>query len=325
TRGCEHAYKKPWASNPALFDQVAKEIVARDHLGTFKPQELSNILLTYSKSGVQSSKLFDKVTNYVIGLDSLGEFKLQECSNIWYGRLRRLESLSQVRKVADPILGLSHLNFFNPQGLPNTVLAFAKAEGISNTVWAFTKVEMSHPRLFQKVADHILGLNHLNSFNSQELSNTIWVFPKAELEQLESFQATGAFQYSVGTGESNPSLFQKVADHIGGLNNFDSLVPQDLTNIVWAFAKAGESHPKLFHRVADHILSLDNLQSFDAKDAAQILWAYASANSVDLTLFKKVHDHLEANIDYASLDEDTQSAILRAYQKAEHASSKKQS
>ncbi|KAL7552921.1 hypothetical protein ACHAWF_016168 [Thalassiosira exigua] len=77
--------------------------------------------------------------------------------------------------------------------------------------------------------------------------------------------------------------------------------------------------------VADHILSLDNLKSFGLKNAAQILWAYASANSVDLALFKKVHDHLEANVDYGSLDEDDRIAILRAYQKAEHASSTKQS
>ncbi|KAL7517287.1 hypothetical protein ACHAWF_000118, partial [Thalassiosira exigua] len=74
---------------------------------------------------------------------------------------------------------------------------------------------------------------------SQDLSNIVWTFAKA--------------------GESNPRLFQKMADHIIALNNLNSFNLQDFGNTTWAFAKAGERHPQLFCRIADHILSLDNL------------------------------------------------------------------
>ncbi|KAL7554794.1 hypothetical protein ACHAWF_018348 [Thalassiosira exigua] len=286
------AYEKVGASNPALFEEVAKEIVARDHLGTFKPQELSNILLAYSKSGVQSSELYHKVANHIVGLHDLGEFEPQHCSNMLWTFAKAGESNPRLfQKMADHIIGSNHLNSFNSQNL-------------SNTVWAFAKAEESNPRLFQKVANHISGLNHLNSFNSQDLSNTTWAFAKA--------------------GESSPRLFQRVAGHIIGSTDLNTFNPQELTNTVWAFATAGESHPQLFHRVADHILLLDNLRSFSSKAASQLLWAYSSAGIVHTALFKKVHDHVEANVEYASLDEDDQSALLRAYQKAEHESTKKE-
>ncbi|KAL7527536.1 hypothetical protein ACHAWF_002217, partial [Thalassiosira exigua] len=179
TRAFQHVLG---VSNPAPFDQVVKEILARDHMGTFKPQELWNILLAYSKAGVQSSNLFDKVANYAIGLGRLVEFKLQECSNMVWSFAEAGESEPRLfQKVADHILGLNGMHSFKPQNL-------------SNTRWVFARADISNPSLFQKVADHIIDLYDLNTFNRQELPNIVWAFAKLQL--------------------SSPSLFQTVADHI---------------------------------------------------------------------------------------------------------------
>ncbi|KAL7545905.1 hypothetical protein ACHAWF_009260 [Thalassiosira exigua] len=135
--------------------------------------------------------------------------------------------------------------------------------------------------------------------------------------ELHSIQVTRAFQLSwafAKAGESNPRLFQEVADdRTSGLNHFNSFNLQDISNTVWAFAKTRESHHHVFHRATDHILSLDNLSSFSLKNCSQISWAYSHVGIVHTALLKKAHNHVEANVDDASLDEESQVALLRAY------------
>ena len=72
-----------------------------------------------------------------------------------------------------------------------------------------------HPPFFEKVADHIVALEHLGSFEPQHLSITVWAFAKAKV--------------------SRPDLFEKVADAIIMENMFESFKPQGLSNILWAF------------------------------------------------------------------------------------------
>jgi len=85
------------------------------------------------------------------------------------------------------------------------------SQHISNMVWAFEKVNVSHPKLFTKVGDHIVTRQQLNDFTPQNLSNIVWAFAKAEL--------------------LHPDLFRKVADHIVMLDHLNNFKPQDLSNI----------------------------------------------------------------------------------------------
>ncbi|KAL7545233.1 hypothetical protein ACHAWF_008583 [Thalassiosira exigua] len=239
------AYEKVGASNPTLFEEVAKEIVARDHLGAFMPQHLSNILLAYSKSGVQSSELYDKVANHLVGLHDLGDFKPQDCSNIVWTFAKARESNQMLfQKITGHIIGLSDLNWF-------------KSQNLSNTVWAFATAGESNPRLFQKVADHIIRMNNLNSFIPQSCSNTVWAFAKA--------------------GESNPRLFQKVADHIIELNNLNSFSSKDASQILWAYSSAGIVHTALFKKVHDNVEANVNYASLDEDDQNALLRSYQKA------------------------------------------------
>ena len=67
-------------------------------------------------------------------------------------------------------------------------------QDLSNIVWAYATADESHPKLFKKVADHIVALENLGSFKPQALSNIVWSYATEK--------------------ESNPKLFKKVASHI---------------------------------------------------------------------------------------------------------------
>jgi hypothetical protein len=46
------------------------------------------------------------------------------------------------------------------------------------------------------------------------------------------------------------------------LDSLDRFDPQALKDTVWAFATTGINHPKLFDKVANHIVGLDSLDQF---------------------------------------------------------------
>jgi len=172
-----------------------------------------------------------------------------------------------------------------------------KPQHISITVWAFEKVKASHPKLYEKVGDHIVMLDHLDDFASQALSNIIWAFAKA--------------------GVSHPDLFKKVADHIISLEHLNDFKPQELSNIVWSYAKAKVSHPNLFNKVADHIITRQHLNDFKPQELANIVWAFEKANVSHQDLYKRVGDHVFSLDHLNKFQPQNLSNILIAYAKAE--------
>eukprot|EP00571_Detonula_confervacea_P014827 CAMPEP_0172300956 /NCGR_PEP_ID=MMETSP1058-20130122/2953_1 /TAXON_ID=83371 /ORGANISM="Detonula confervacea, Strain CCMP 353" /LENGTH=54 /DNA_ID=CAMNT_0013010923 /DNA_START=17 /DNA_END=178 /DNA_ORIENTATION=+ len=44
------AFAKAESSHPSMFGKVADHITALDHLGAFKPQELSNMIWAFAKA-----------------------------------------------------------------------------------------------------------------------------------------------------------------------------------------------------------------------------------------------------------------------------------
>ena len=91
---------------------------------------------------------------------------------------------------------------------------------------------------------------------------------------------------------SNSVLFKAVGDSIVGMNDVGEFKPQELSIIIWAYATAGESHPKLFSKLGDHIASLDDLGEFKPQELSNIIWAYATAGEAHPKLFSKLGDHV---------------------------------
>ena len=100
--------------------------------------------------------------------------------------------------------------------------------------------------LFKKVADHILALDNLHSFNSKDCSQLLWAFAKAK--------------------ELHPRLFDKVADHILALDNLHSFNSKECSQLLWAFATADMINLPLFRKVHDHATENIDFKSLDEID-----------------------------------------------------------
>ena len=156
------------------------------------------------------------------------------------------------------------------------------AQGISNMVWAYAKVDkphallfeamedqvvasgVSHPKLFEKVANCIVRLDSLYGFKPQELSNTMWAYATAQVP--------------------HPKLFQKVAKAaIQCKGEFNS---QNVANLLWAYATMGIGDKKLFSSFV--LTATKLLGSYENQGHANIAWAYAVANVDAPALF---NDH----------------------------------
>jgi len=224
----------------ALFDHLAEQSIPL--LGTFKSQELSNMLWAYAHLGASHSDLFQEAGDAIDSLDRLGLFTGQALSNIVWSYATMKERHSKLfLKVANYVLSLANLDKF-------------RAQTLSNIVWAYASVDFTHPLLFKRVADYIVSLEDLSEFRAQHLSNIPWAFATAK--------------------ESHPKLFEKIAETaIERQNEFNS---QGVANLVWAYASNGQVDERLFSSLAPSAEKL--LGSCNSQELGNVAWAYSAAN-----------------------------------------------
>jgi hypothetical protein len=208
-------------------------------------------------------------------------------------------------------------------------------QGLSNIVWAYATNGMQHTALFNKVADHVVALDHLKSFSPQALANTVWAYATAGIQHpalfnkvadhvvatgvLKSFnpQALANTVWAYATaGIQHPALFNKVSGHVTALDKLKPFTPQGLSNIVWAYATNGMQHTALFSKVGDHVVELNNLKSFDHQALANTVWAYATAGFQHHHLFKRIGDHIIVLVDLKSFKPQDFSNTVWAFAKA---------
>jgi hypothetical protein len=131
-------------------------------------------------------------------------------------------------------------------------------------LWAYATAGIHHPKLFEKMANHIAGPKTLDRFIPQALSNTLWGYATA--------------------GIHHPTLFEKIANHIVESDSLDKFEPQELKDTVWAYATAEVSHPKLFQKVAKAAMQR-KAEFNNSQHLANLLWAYATIGITDKQLF----------------------------------------
>jgi hypothetical protein len=69
------------------------------------------------------------------------------------------------------------------------------------------------------------------------------------------------------------------------LQHFNS---QDLSNMLWSYAKVESSNSVLFKTAGDLIVGMNDLSEFEPQHFSNILWAYATAGQSHPLLFQKV-------------------------------------
>ena len=167
---------------------------------------------------------------------------------------------------------------------------------LSNIVWAFATAKVCHRHLFDKVAHEVVDHRDLRDFKEQALSNILWAYATARVPC--------------------PLLFKKVADKVVAHNHLGLFKPQALSNIVWAFATAQVSHESLFDKVAGEVIARHNLRSFNSQDLSMIVWAYAVAKASCPPLFEKLACEVFARHDLGYFNPQALSNIVWAFAKA---------
>ncbi|KAJ1459453.1 hypothetical protein M885DRAFT_560810 [Pelagophyceae sp. CCMP2097] len=148
--------------------------------------------------------------------------------------------------------------------LANVVLGAAKLQTCEGAALFFGDAsKASCEALLQKVTS--VSVLKLRAFTSQGLANLIWGLAKAHRFYDGAFQNIGH------------AFLDKLEPRTP---------PQELSNVVWAFATARIDSPEVFRAIADHALKHD-MQSFNPQDASKPLAMYDA-------LCARALEHLEA-------------------------------
>jgi hypothetical protein len=210
--------QRPKVTDPATacFGIAAQQLMQRPY--DFKPQEIKDVLWSFSKVGIRHPSLFKSITEHLIGRED------------------------------DPSDNGRGLDEFSPQGLGNTAWAFARqaqlADEVSNrfkgssaishsngrlavyTASYFDIGEVVLQRLFSAIAEADFRIHgQLSKLKPQDLANTAWAFavlglrPTVFMEEAKS--QTVARMSAYVRGERNSMTYFK---------------GQELANFLWTLA-----------------------------------------------------------------------------------------
>ena len=278
---CIHSLAKGGMGEDGTFTAVAAEAVIK--MPHFIPQGLANTVSAFAKAGHSAPHRIKEGRGAVPGCGkgphSVGQALWDEVRHLDHCLCRHRikegrgavpgfgkgpHSVGQLLRVE-----VRHLGHCCYRALFDAVAAEAVVkmphfipQGLANTVWAFATAGHSAPALFDAVA--VAAVTKVPHFNPQELANTVWAFAKA--------------------GHSAPALFDAVAAE--ALTKMPHFIPQNMANTVWAFAKAGHSAPALFDAVAAEVLT--KMPHFNPQDMANTVWAFAKAGHSAPALFDAV-------------------------------------
>ena len=117
--------------------------------------------------------------------------------------------------------------------------------------------------------------------------------------------------------KSHAVLFEAIGDEIVASKHLTGFRPQTLKDIVWAYAKADVRHPKLFEKVANHVINYDSLDEFKPQELSNTVWAFAKAGVHNPKLFEKVATHIVQSNSLLRFEPQACSNIVWAYATAD--------
>ncbi|KAL7446801.1 hypothetical protein ACHAXM_011261 [Skeletonema potamos] len=118
---------------------------------------------------------------------------------------------------------------------------------------SFAKARHNDARLFEAIARAVLS--KLTDFDGRQLANLIQPFAFAKIVPV--------------LADDGRTLFDEVAKV--AILQIKSLAPQNMANIVWAYATTEQSNPALFNAIAQE--ATPRLKEFSSKQLANLAWA----------------------------------------------------
>lgn len=253
-----------------VFGMVADELMRRPF--DFKPQEIKDVLWSFSRSSIRHPRLFQSTAVHLVGdADFVARFGQSEPRGF---------------------------SGFSPQGLGNLAWAFARQAQLAcevtdrypgtanrlqcngklavHTAGFFDWGEFLLHRLFHAIANSALvDQENLSKLKPQDLSNMAWTFAVLGMSHTQ-FMETAKFEL-----RRRASLF--VQGETTAMNSFKG---QELANSLWALATLNIPAGDLFEVLAPYfemickghggVISQDFIvKSFKRQELANIAWSCA--------------------------------------------------
>jgi hypothetical protein len=292
-----------------------------------------------------------------LAYDHLDNFSSRGIAAFWslmvkHVHNQRGDSLVQLNEQLDAILDstMESIGYFSGRDLATTTLGLAKLMKGAESHGQRSDASSLHRRLHTL----LIGINSenkqvilgkvakaslliLSEFDARCLSNLIYsvglseYIPMVEdgrtildvlaleaMSKLQHFnsQDLSNMLWSYAKVElSNSLLFKAAGDVIMGMNDLSEFQPQHFSNILWSYATAGQSHPRMFHKFADHIVAMKDYRNFLPQHFSNIAWAYATAGVSHPQLFSTFAKHIVLIKDLRKFLSQHFSNILWAYVK----------
>lgn len=263
---------------PRFF--VTLEQATQDRLEhVFEPRHLTQILWAFAKAGTGTPTLYSSIGD--VALRSLGRMTPRDLSNVAW-------SYATVKQAHEVVHAIARRIASKPGPLP----ADFGEQDISNLAWSYATLRSSQPELFRLI-DAALKVR-ASEFLPKGLANTTWAFAilrcqatflpevlqllRSDIRGQASLDAKGCavMLWSLATMHAKGdmvTMFCGFAAERVLLPRMGELHGQDVSNIVWAFAKLRVLHERLFVRIEEH--AKPRLSSFSPQALSNLSWSYA--------------------------------------------------
>jgi len=298
---------EPWAKNTlkALWTAHVRKMHGGLDSGVYSPQAVANVGWAWGRCGLREAEVLYSVGQAVEALGA-SKFSAQNlCNLMWALAVLELRSHTLADLVGE--LGSE---------LASRSVEELKAHHVSLALWAMRKVSRADDAKFDAVFRELAPVvtTKLPEFDAQSLSTVAWAYADSYAAAPSAAKAAHVESYALplfnaiddlvdnSTVLSNASgidfshlawAFASVR-HPGGrclpaletalLGYKDSLNPQCVCNIAWAFAKLGHTHSDaLFASLSQRATS--GVASYSDAELSVLLWSFTINRYYPLDLF----------------------------------------
>ncbi|PNH12317.1 hypothetical protein TSOC_000811 [Tetrabaena socialis] len=143
------------------------------------------------------------------------------------------------------------------------LIASTNPQGLVNAAWALAKLGCADALAWRRLSRHALAT--IDGFSPYDISNLAYALVSAR--QQDATPAAHALMTALASA---------------AVQRIDMFCPQDLANILWAYARAELPQPALFAAAAPAVRQ--TLPGFSHAGVAQVMWAFATLRVNDMAL-----------------------------------------
>ena len=278
---------------------MAGAAAASRMLERYNLQDLSNTAWAFARAGCPAPDLFDAMIPHALRALAGISWDEQGASNlVWAYATVGVDATELFRAVERMVLSLSVCD-----------MKSTTTQAIANILWAFAKAGEFAPQIFEKLAT--AAHQRLAEFESRELSSVVWAHvtegtlgsgtlvctaplldavAQMFVHKLDGFATVmdvAILAWSYATAMADDVAEEKASVRVTAMlramvtrstQMLADSSPQDLSSLLWAFAKLDHPAESLFDAAGP--IALRQISAFRAFDVSMLMYAYAKANAI---------------------------------------------